>query len=291
MLAIRLLGVPQVYTAHELLPWTARPYHRAIFRALYAVVDQVVAHRADQREALIRHFGVPPRRISVIALGGYAEFVRPSLTQSDARTRLGIPAGARVALFFGAIRPSKGLDVLLAAWPAVSAIIPDALLLVVGKPYKGMRVEQLDETIRGSGLAGRVRTDFRQVEPTAANDYYRAADVVVLPYDEIGTSGVLRYAYGSARAVVATSVGEHSAHVVPGETGELVPPGDPEALAQALGTVLGDTSYARALGQNGLAYASRNFAWSDSAALLLGLYRTLTERADPRGSDMRGLRP
>ena len=275
MIAIRALGVAQVYTAHELLPWTARPYSRVIMRAIYRVVDSVVVHRADQRLALIQRFSVAPVKVGVVGLGDYSGFADANLPQADARSRLGIPGGAPVALFFGAIRPSKGLEVLLAAWPDVHDAGPEAILVVAGKPYKGVKVTDLENAVRALGLGDRVRTEWRHVGPAETNDYYRAADVVVLPYHDIGTSGVLRYAYNSGRAVVATSVGEHPAHVVRGLTGELVPPGDPDALARALSKLLSDRDEAHRLGLHALEYATKEFAWSASAAQLLDEYRRL----------------
>ena len=109
MVGIRLLGVAQVYTAHELLPWTARTHHRWLFTLLYAVVDAIIVHNGDQRAELIRRFRVAPWKVHLAPLGDYALFATPQLPQSQARARLGLSADPPVALFFGTIRPSKGL--------------------------------------------------------------------------------------------------------------------------------------------------------------------------------------
>lgn len=278
MLAIRVLGIPQVYTAHELLPWTASPHHRWLFSRLYGLIDAVVVHNEDQQAEIIRRFHVSTSKVHVAPLGDYALFATPQLPQSQARARLGLSADPPVALFFGTIRPSKGLEVLLEAWALVVQKMPEAILLVTGKPYKGLDTNKTVALIQQLGIENSVRTRFEQVDPVVTNTYYRAADVVVLPYHEIGTSGVLRYAYNSARPVIATSVGEHGARVKAGQTGHLVPPGNPTALADVLLDALGDRSTLRSMGEAAQAYAAANFKWLDPAREMLRIYEDLRRR-------------
>ena len=278
MVGIRLLGVAQVYTAHELLPWTARTHHRWLFTLLYAVVDAIIVHNGDQRAELIRRFRVAPWKVHLAPLGDYALFATPQLPQSQARARLGLSADPPVALFFGTIRPSKGLEVLLEEWALVVRKMPEAILLVIGKPYKGLDTQKTIALIQQLGIENSVRTRFEQVDPVDTNAYYRATDVVVLPYHDIGTSGVLRYAYNSARPVIATTVGEHRTRVVPGQTGHLVPPGNPAALADALLDSLGDRPKLRSMGEAAQVYAAANFKWLDPAREMLRIYEDLRQR-------------
>lgn len=279
MIAIRALGIPQVYTAHELLPWNARPHHRWLFARLYGLVDAVIVHNQDQRAEIIRRFAVDSPKVHVAPLGDYALFATPQLPQSLARAHIGVSDDAPVALFFGTIRPSKGLDVLLAAWALVTKKLPAALLFVVGKPYKGLDTTKTVALIEQLGIESTVRTRFEQVNPVDTNTYYRAADVLVLPYHEIGSSGVLRYAYNSARPVIATSVGEHVARVIPGQTGHLVPPGDPTALADVLLRALEDRHALGSMGVAAQAYAIANFTWREPAREMLRIYTYLVQRA------------
>lgn len=278
MLVIRVLGVRQVYTAHELLPWTASRHHRWVFARLYGLMDAVIVHNEDQRAAIIQRFPVRPSRVHVVPLGDYSLFATPQFPQAEARGLLGLPADPPIALFFGTIRPSKGLEVLLEAWALVVADVPGAILLVTGKPYKGLDTAKTVAMIQRLGIDNAVRTRFEQVDPVETNTYYRAADVVVLPYHDIGTSGVLRYAYNSARAVVATAVGEHGSRIVEGQTGYLIPPGNPSALAAVLVDALGERSNLKSMGEAAHAYAAANFKWLDSAKGLLAIYEDLHRR-------------
>lgn len=278
MAAIRLLRIPQLYTAHELLPWHAARHHLWLFRRLYRVVDTVIVHNDDQRTELIRRFRVNASAIRVAPLGDYAAFATPDLSQATAREQLDLPRDQPVALFFGTIRPSKGLEVLLAAWPKVVKEVPSARLLVTGKPFKGLDTTATMALIRDLGIEASVVPRFEQVDPVETNTQYRAADVVVLPYHDIGTSGVLRYAYNSARPVIATAVGEHRSRVTDGETGTLVSPGDPEELAEALVVALADRDHLRTMGEAARRYAAANFRWIDSARKLLSAYEELAGR-------------
>jgi glycosyltransferase involved in cell wall biosynthesis len=268
-----------VYTAHELLPWTARAHHRRVFALLYRVVDAVIVHSEEQRAELLRRFPVRAASIHVAPLGDYALFATPQLPQADARARLDLDHDVPVALFFGTIRPAKGLEVLLDAWALVAQRLPDAVLLVAGKPFKGLDTDKTTAQIRRLGVGTSVWTRFEQVSPDDTNMYYRAADVVVLPYHQIGTSGVLRYAYDSARPVIATAVGEHPAHVAAGQTGQLVPPGDPVALAAALVDALDDRDRLRSMGEAAQEYAAANFTWLAGARLMLPVYRSVRRDA------------
>jgi glycosyltransferase involved in cell wall biosynthesis len=210
--------------------------------------------------------------VNVIVLGNYDLFTTPDRPQPLARKQLGLPADVPIALFFGSIRASKGLEILLAAWARVVEQLPNALLAVVGKPYKRLDTSQYLSAIQELGIQKRVVVRFEQVDPDTTNNYYRAADVVVLPYHDIVTSGVLRYAYSSARPVVASAVGEHPDWVQSGETGYLVPPRDPQALATALISVLRDRAAAEEMGRRALAYGRANFDWYASAARTAATY-------------------
>lgn len=274
-LALRALGIPQVYTAHEILPWNVKPYDRRLYRRIFAAMDAILVHNEDDGEELAANYGVDPPRIATIPLGNCESFAKPEMPQAVARAALGLPPQVPIALFFGSIRPSKGLEVLLQAWRSVVSLVPGATLVVTGKPYKGLDVSRFTALVSQTRLENHIRFRFEQVNPEEADRYYRAADVVVLPYDDIATSGTLRYAYSSARAVVATSVGEHRRWVEPGETGFLVPPRDPPALAAAIVELLDNRATAERMGRQALAYGRRNFDWLPIAQRTSGVYASV----------------
>jgi glycosyltransferase involved in cell wall biosynthesis len=246
-----------------------------VFARIYRVVDLVITHsRTTARELGIK-WAVRSERIAVTGHGDYALFATPTASRAEARRALSLPLVGPMALFFGSLRPSKGLKQLLDAWPQVEARVPGAVLVVAGRPYK--RVDEA-ELVRRADLAGvksSVHFRFGDVDPQQANAFFAASNVVALPYHSITTSGVLRYAYSAARAVVATAVGEHREWVMQNHTGWLVPLHDVAALAESLAEALAHPELADRFGQNALSLARKRFDWISIARLTLDAYRTI----------------
>lgn len=278
MWVMRLLGAKIVYTAHEVAPWRSWWLTEFLMRLVYRTADRVVVHNQDDATELARKHRVPAERICVIPHGDYKDFATPSLHQTVARRRLQLSAGVPIALFFGSMRPTKGLETLLAAWPLVRAHLPNARLLIAGRPQRD------SPRMDFGGPAAGIHARLELIGLDEANDFYRAADLVVLPYDEITTSGVLRYAYSSARSVLATAVGEHRRWVVPGVTGELVPPGRPDRLASELVRLLSNRRRLRDMGQQALRFSSRHFSWTPIARSTIRCYEGIAPGLRRRGS-------
>jgi glycosyltransferase involved in cell wall biosynthesis len=163
-----------------------------------------------------------------------------------------------VALFFGLLRPYKGLDVLLDAWRAVAG---EAELWVVGAPRMALPAF-------GPG----VRAVPRFVTEAEAAWCFDRADLVVLPYSEIEGSGVLFSALGAGKATVVSDVGGFSEL---GPAVAHVPSGDPEALAAQLSGLLGDPAARDALARAAAHAASTTFAWGRAAQAHRALYEQL----------------
>ena len=166
-----------------------------------------------------------------------------------------------VVLFFGLLRPYKGIDVLLEAWRGVEA---DAELWIVGMP-------RMDVGPLRRAADPRVRFVPRFVSDPEIAAYFRRADVVVLPYRETEASGVLYTALAFGKAMVLSDVGGFAEVGV----GRLVPPSDPAALSSALTELLSSESERRQLGDAALAAAHDRYSWQGVAALHLDLYRRL----------------
>jgi glycosyltransferase involved in cell wall biosynthesis len=159
----------------------------------------------------------------------YDFFRSGGLAPSDARARLDLQG--ETVLFFGFIRPYKGVEDLLRALPLILKQ-RRITLLVVGEFWQGK--EAFNEQIRELNLEQAVRVVDRYVPNEEVELYFSAADLVVLPYVSGTGSGIVQIAYGLERPVVATRVGSLPEVVEDGKTGFLVDPGDPKALAEAV---------------------------------------------------------
>lgn len=265
---LRLRGVRLVWTAHNLAPHEA--YHPRWAGLLYRAVLRwgalVIAHSQAAQQALEQRYGPLPR-CRVIPHGSYVGLYGPPRARAASRSALGLPAQGPLLLNFGTLRPYKGLEDLIAAFARLPAQTRGALL-IAGAAKEAAYAAELGR--RAAGVVG-VRLDLRFVPDDALPAYLAAADVVVLPYHSLLTSGVLLWALSYGRAVVAPAFGPAAELVREGESGFLFAPGDQAALEQALLRALAHPDL-DALGRRGLALA-RTFAWPAIARQTAAAYR------------------
>ena len=158
---------------------------------------------------------------------------RTRKTRAEARAALELPAGARLILFFGFIKPYKGVVHLIDAAADLKARFGDEVrVLIVGDIY-GEKQPYLDR-IEASGAADIIQLVDGFVPDEVVEDYFLAADLAVLPYVSATQSGIVQIAYNYDLPVVTTAVGGLPEVVLDGETGFVVPPEDPAALAAAV---------------------------------------------------------
>jgi glycosyltransferase involved in cell wall biosynthesis len=174
-----------------------------------------------------------PGRVRLVPHPTYDFTTEAPPDRETARGELGI-SESRVLLFFGFIKAYKGLMVLLDAMPRLRALFgdDDFRLLVVGDFYEDSTPYR--QRIAELGIADRLTLVDGYLPNEDVPRYFTAADLVVLPYLSATQSGIVQIAYRYDRPVVTTRVGGLPEFVDEGETGTMVPPGDPDALAQAV---------------------------------------------------------
>jgi glycosyltransferase involved in cell wall biosynthesis len=161
----------------------------------------------------------------------YDVFSHLPMPRDEARARLNLDQHEPVLLFFGFVRRYKGLRYLINALATVREHLP-ARLLVVGEFWEDER--PYHQLVARLGLQEAVQFYNTYVPNEALSTYFSAADVVVMPYLEATQSGVAQVAIGFERPMIATSVGGMPEAIQHGETGLIVPPGDTQALSDAI---------------------------------------------------------
>jgi glycosyltransferase involved in cell wall biosynthesis len=137
-----------------------------------------------------------------------------------------------VLLFFGYIRKYKGLDILIKAYPKILSNNPKARLLIVGEFYDDPK-EYL-ALIKNLGIENSVKVINQFVANEDVAKYYQISDVVILPYRSATQSGILNVAYGFYKPAIVTDVGGLAEFVDEGNTGFVVKPNSPEAIADGV---------------------------------------------------------
>ena len=252
---------PLVLTAHDVLPREPRPGQLAAQRRLYRRVDAVVVHSEHGRRRLVEGLGTPAERVHVVPHGAFEHLARQPEEQPLPPELAGVEGP--VVLFFGLLRPYKGVDVLLEAWRGIEG----AELWVAGMPRMPL------EPLRAAAPPG-VRFVPRFVTDPEIPALFRRADLVVLPYREIDQSGVLFTALAFGRPLVLTDVGGFPEVAATGAAA-LVPPGDPDALRAVLRDLIADPGRREAMGQAARRAAEGPYSWEEAARRTLEIYRSV----------------
>ncbi len=258
-------GRPRVLTAHGVL--RREGWERRLDRGLRRVFDRmdaIVALSEFGRERLVGA-GVDPARIRVIPHGAFDYLTRQpdEVPLPDELAAVEAP----VILFFGLIRPYKGVDVLLEAFRSLAG----AELWIVGRPL-GMSMDELREL--AARAHGEVRFVPRFVSDQELPAYFRRADVVALPHRDAEQSGVLYAALAFGKPTVLSDVGGFG-EVAETGAATLVPPGDAAALAAGLQDLLASPDERERLAAAAAAAASGRYSWELVARQTLDLYEEL----------------
>ncbi|NOZ27289.1 MAG: glycosyltransferase [Chloroflexi bacterium] len=272
-------GVALVYTVHNLLPHETRwPWlDRLVTIWLLRRADVVHVHDPETAQEVRRlRWGRRRRGVWVIPHGHYMDIYPNVRSREEARRRLDLPDDAFVYLFFGQIRPYKGLDRLLDAFRYVAREQDRLLVAGNARPRDGEYVEHI---LRRAAVDPRIRIEVGYVPDDAVQDYMNAADVCVLPYRRAVTSGSALLAFSFGCPIVAPRLGPFPRLVGEGARGVLYDPGDEAALAAAL--VRARDLDLEAAGASALAYA-RDQDWGELASQHLAAYQEAVARARQR---------
>ncbi len=217
--------------------------------------------------------GVPGDKIEVVYSGTDLERFHPGVDGAPIRRELGVAAADLLVTQVG-VRSWRGWTDVVTAMGEVARREPRARLLFVGVPAP--RVGEIAERAAAAGVGGRVLTLGQR---TDVPSILRASDVVVdASYAGAGITGSIREALACERPVVATAVEGMPELVRDGETGRLVPPRDPAALAAAIVATLADPTAAQRLARAGRSRVEAHFSLRAKVDGVEALYRRLVER-------------
>lgn len=201
VLMVRLSGVRVVWTVHNRISHETRfpRLEQWTQRMLTHLANRLIVHHQSALNELVQSYRLDQSRVEVIPHGHYREAYGAAINALEARRLLNLPLTGRLYLHLGMLRPYKGIEHLLQVWQEQKSILEGNTLVIAGKPLDAGYGEELG---RQAALAGAIlHSGF--VERDRIPLYFSAADVVVLPFKAILTSGSLILAMSYGKPVIA----------------------------------------------------------------------------------------
>jgi glycosyltransferase involved in cell wall biosynthesis len=278
------LTMPVVTTLHTVLSRPTPAQHR-VFDRIAAASSKVIVMAEKGRELLRSIYRVPFEKIEVIPHGTPdVAFVEPD----EAKAILGF-SGQSVILTFGLLSPSKGIEVMIDAMPAILRRRADAVYVVLGATHPNLVRDQgeayregLTARVRALGIEDHVVFLDKFVDQATLIGYISMCDVYATPYlnEAQMTSGTLAYSFGLGKAIVSTPYW-HACELLANNCGVLVPFGDSRAIGEEIARLLTDDARRSAMRER--VYAnSRSMTWPRIAQRYLNVLEAARHEHRPR---------
>ncbi|MCL4186293.1 MAG: glycosyltransferase [Rhodobacteraceae bacterium] len=270
--AIKACGVRIVWTVHNItshdLPWEAEEL--ALSTRLAMLADAIHLHDTAAASEVGAAFPLPPEKVVVARHGHYIGFYPDFASPAAARNVLGLGSGDEVVVFAGQLRAYKGLDTLVAAFGRLAAERPRARLVLAGGVHRDFERHAGDLRAAADRMGGgRIRLLDRFMDDEELALVFAAADVAVLPYRRVLTSGAMLLALSFGVPVVMPAIAMARSVLAPfPEAGTLWgPDSGPEGLAAAIAERLDAKPATRRAAARAAAAAQ---GWADISGILTG---------------------
>lgn len=275
-------GARWVVTVHNVLPHEVARGEPWAYRRLYRAADGLIVHSHATKLRLIKLMGGDfDKPVAVIPHGHYGEITGVDLpSRGEAMATLKLDPAHRYLVCFGAIRPYKGIDMLLWAAARIAEWPEDVKVLVIGHLLTGVSEEELVSLRSELGLEDRVVFKFGYVAEEHIPHVFAATDLSLLPYRNIDQSGVLMAALAAGAPVLCTPVGAFP-EVVEMAFGFLARDVSIKGVAAALENAFAVRDQWPSMGAAAKAAAEEKYGWDRIAGQTLEFYEQLARRGAP----------
>ena len=283
MVYYRMLGRKVVLTAHNVNAARRDAKDSALNRfslqVQYRLSHHIFVHTDSMKRELQSEFAVADAKVSVIPFGINNTIPTTGMTIDEAKQRLGVRAGEVAALFFGQIAPYKGLEYLVNAVPELIRKDVRFRVIIAGKVKKGSEDywRAIERRLSVEGIRECVITRVEHIPDEEVEQYFKGADVLVIPYTQIYQSGVPFLAYSFGLPVIAADVGSLREDVIEGRTGFICKPRDSADLARVIQAYFSSAVW-RDLESNRSEirrFANERHSWATVANITEAVYRRL----------------
>lgn len=285
MLYYKMLGKKVVLTAHNVNAGRRDKndslLNRLTLKAQYRLADHIFVHADKMKQELVAEFGVQAARVSVIPFGINNAVPHTSLTSSEAKKRLGLDGAKKTILFFGNIAPYKGLEYLVEAFQSLSKTDQENeyQLVIAGRAKNCPEYWAEIQRVIGKDAPAGITVHERYIPDEETEIYFKAADVLILPYRHIYQSGVLFLGYSFGLPVLASDVGSLKEEIMEGETGYLFRPDDPGDLAKCIQRYFASELFANleTRRQRLIEFANERYSWDKVGRITMAVYADLSQ--------------
>ena len=201
-----------------------------------------------------------------------------ALSAAEAKRQLGISEHDKTLLFFGNIAPYKGLEFLVAAFSKLVKQDSTYRLIIAGRIKGGEQYwREVERAIALGGIGDRIILKIEYIPDEQTELYFKAADVLILPYTRVFQSGVLFLGYAFGLPVIAADVGSLRDDIIEGETGFLCRTEDPDDLADTISAYFASDLYENLETRRNQIqhFANEQNSWAKVAEILGAVYRRL----------------
>lgn len=271
MKLLKLMGCRVVYTAHNPFPHEEMPGDIQKYCRIYKRVEHIIALTNYTRNEIVRRCKIPTDKISVIPHGDYdALFSQYGFNNELAAKVLQKARGRKIIAFLGGIRPYKGLDIFIEAFPLIKQLVTESFFLVAGSLLIGDR-EEIEEKLARSCKPDDLWADIRFLPVADLKAYLSVTDVLVQPYISASQSGNTAMAYAAGIPVISTNVGGLGEMTEDGKTGYVIASQDPDAIASAVARCFEGNNYQQ-MSDNARRAAKEQYGWVKIAEQTAGVY-------------------
>ena len=266
---------PLVLTLHNTTLFHGSPTSRLQglgFSSVFRYFSAVIVHTEFSKNRVVELAWCRPEKIHVVPHGVLECHDLPVSVRTTS-------AGEeQTILFFGAVRPYKGIDFLIRAFAQLpTALLASTRLVIAGKP--GMDTSDLYQLARSLGVDHRITWHLRFIRDEEIPELFRQASLVALPYREIDQSGVLMTAIAFGKPIVASRIGGIPEVIRDGVHGCLVEVGDVNGLATALGELLLDPDQRERMQKALELLRTGPLTWENCANRTISLYNQVLRPA------------
>ncbi|NHJ41102.1 MAG: glycosyltransferase, partial [Asgard group archaeon] len=222
----------KICICHNIAPHEKVFFNKILIRRFLKKFDYFIVHGESQKEQLLKFSSkINSQDVAVTTIPTFINhFNAEKLTTKEAREKLDIQG--KILLFFGFVRPYKGLSNLIYSLPIINEKYDDVILLIAGEFWWNQR-KIIDNIIDELQLRN-IQIVDQYIPDEEVGIYFQAADVVILPYNTGSGSGVIQTAFSYSKPVIATDVGTFSEIIKDKKIGLIIPPKNPPAIADAV---------------------------------------------------------